>query len=190
MKKRIINSALIIIVACIAASSALLVSCSKPKDYRTDENKFATVTEGKTQLSGYLYLVDYNATLDICDADGNVLQSFALPNVGNEYYTSLDFSYAFEEAKFQDMNFDSFPDLYVPLSVTTTNLEGMAWLWDAEKSEFVLSDELSRLYELTVVAEEEMITSFDRTDLERIIQRDYKWEDGKLTQISEYTVTN
>lgn len=191
--KKIISHILSISFVLLAVS-VIACGCSKTpnyKKYRTELNRIDTVTVDGTELTAYFFLLkEGNAVLDVCNSEGEVLQSFEFPADGNEYYTSLDFSFAFKEAKFQDMNFDSHLDLYLPLSVTTPNLEGMAWLWDTESKTFVLSKELSKLYELTVFPEKKIITSCDYSSPDGITRSEYKWEDGKLVSVSEYTVTN
>ena len=194
MKKHLTKLFAILSALSILASSLLLCACSRTpnyKKYRIEKNKIDTVTVGDKEITGYFFLIkDGSAVVELCDSENNVLQSMSFPAEGNEYYTSLDFSFAFKEAKFQDMNFDQHLDLYIPLSVTTPNLEGMAWLWDTENSAFVLSEELSKLYELTVFPDEKMITSNDYSSPDGIVCSEYKWEDGKLTKVNEYTVTN
>ena len=64
----------------------------------------------------------------------------------------------------------------------------MAWLWSSDEKKLVLSEELSELYELTVFADEELITSQDYSSPDGILCSEYKWENGKLTKVGEYTV--
>lgn len=187
--KRIFKSiSLCLLTLTLIISSAMLFSCSKYKKFHTEENKIATVAVDGYNLTAYFFLLeDESAVLDLCDEEGKRFQSFEFPTE-SEYYTSLDFSFAVEMTVFQDMNFDGIADLYVPCSVTTPNLEGMAWLWDSDKKEFVLSEELSALYELTLYPEDEVLSSQDYSDPEKILCREYQWENGKLKMISEYTI--
>lgn len=169
--------------------TVLLSSCAPSyKDYHTEENIAASSAVGGEKVIAYLFKTDdTNAVMDICRESGKRIYRIDLP-AESEYYASLDFDYAFSNTVFQDMNFDGEMDLYVPCSVTTANLEGMALLWDTKKNEFVLSEELSALYELTVFPDEELITSQDYSDPDGILCSEYKWEDGKLVKVGEYTV--
>ncbi len=168
-----------------------LVSCAdKYEEYHTEDNKIGTVTVDEKELTAYYFLLeDGSAVLDVCDSKSKILQTIEFP-VQSDYYTSLDFDFGFANAIFQDMNFDGHKDLYVPCSVTTPNLEGMAWLWDSDKGEFVLSEELSALYELTVFPDEKLITSQDYANEDGILCKEYKWENGKLVQTGEYIINN
>lgn len=183
------NKILSIILAALIASAALLTSCAPSyKSYHTEENIAASSAVGGGKVIAYLFKTDdTNAVMDLCRDDGKRIYRIDLP-AESEYYVSLDFEYAFANTVFQDMNFDGELDLYVPCSVTTANLEGIALLWDTEKGKFVLSEELSALYELTVFPEDELITSQDYSNPEGILCSEYKWEDGKLVKVGEYTV--
>ncbi len=176
------------ILLCILAC-ALLTSCAPTyKKYHTEESIAVSTAVDGEKANAYFFLIeDGSAVMDICRDNGNRLQRIELA-VSCDYYASLDFDFAFANAVFQDMNFDGEMDLYIPCSVTTVNLEGMAWLWDSEKGEFVLSDELSKLYELTVFPDEELITSQDYSSPDGILCSEYKWEKGKLTKVGEYTI--
>ena len=181
------------IIFCITAlmlATAFLFAC-KPsyKVFHTKENMLGRVTVDGSKLTAYFFLIeDGSAVLDICNTEEKTVQQILFPLKG-EYYASLDFEYAFSYGLFQDMNFDGYQDLYIPCSVTTENLQGMAWLWDTEEESFVLSHELSSLYELTVFPEEKLITSQDYTDPEKILCKEFAWENGKLLQVGEYTVS-
>ncbi len=170
-------------------SSTCLFSCGyKYEKYHIEENIIGKTNVSDKELCAYFFaLEDGSALLDLCNTDGETVQSLSFPESG-DHYAFLDFEFAFENAVFQDMNFDGEDDLYVPCSVTTENLEGMAWLWDSDKGQFTLSDELSALYELTVYPEEELICSQDYSDPAAILCKEFKWEDGKLTQVGEYTI--
>lgn len=188
MKKFFKSISVCLTALALIASSTMLFSCSKYKKFHIEENEVATAAVDGYKLTAYFFLPeDGNAVLDLCDEEGKLFQSFEFPSKG-EYYTSLDFEFAFERTVFQDMDFDGNVDLYVPCSVTTPNLEGMAWLWDTKEKEFTLSEELSALYELTVYPEDEVLSSQDYSDPEKILCREYQWEDGKLKIISEYTI--
>ena len=181
----------LLLVALSLLLSLFLLSCSVSyKEYRTDENRARVFDVGGKTLSAYFFVVEdeEKAVFELCDTDGKVTQSFEFPFDGNDYYTSLDFEFAFDGVAAQDMNFDGENDLYIPLSVTTPNLEGMAWLWDEKEGEFVLSEELSALYELTVFPDEELITSQDYSNPDGVLCSEYKWEGGKLVKVGEYTV--
>ena len=177
-----------ILILCIV-SAALLTSCAPAyTEHHTEENVAASTALGKEKAIAYFFLVeDGRAVMDICREDGKRIQRIELPVYG-EFYACLDFEYAFDCTVFQDMNFDGEMDLYIPCSVTTANLEGMAWLWDSDEERLVLSEELSELYELTVFPEDKLITSQDYSDPEAILCSEYKWEKGKLTKVGEYTV--
>jgi len=182
----------LLLVALSLLLSLFLLSCSVSyKEYRTDENRARVFDVGGKTLSAYFFVVEdeEKAVFELCDTDGKVTQSFEFPFDGNDYYTSLDFEFAFDGVAAQDMNFDGENDLYIPLSVTTPNLEGMAWLWDSKEECFVLSEELSALYELTVYPEDKIIASQDYTADNGILCKEFTWEDGKLVQTGEYTIT-
>ena len=183
------NKILSVVLATVIVSTALLTSCAPSyKSYHTEENIVASSAVGGKKTVAYLFKNEESeAYMDICSDDGDRILRIDLPEE-SEYYASLDYDYAVEHTVFQDMNFDGELDLYVPCSVTTANLEGMAWLWDEEAGKFVFSEELSALYELTVFPDEELITSQDYSDPDCILCSEYKWEDGKLVKIGEYTV--
>ena len=189
-KRTIIRALLCVVLAFCAIFSC---ACTKSyKKYRKEENLCKKATVEKHSFEAYFFLLpEGNAVLQLTDEknDSKVHQTFEFPAEG-EFYTSLDFSFAFDGLSFQDMNFDGKLDLYVPCSVTTPNLEGMAWLWDSEKDTFVLSKELSALYELTVFPDEKLITSQDYTAPDGILCREFVWENGKLLQTGEYTINN
>lgn len=187
MKKRMICT---ISLSFAVILSLLLSSCGyKYEKFHTEENIMGETEISDKELSAYFFLLEEGgAVMDICNGEGELIQSLSFPKE-SEYYVSLDFDFAFEMAKFQDMNFDGLADLYVPCSTTTPNLEGMAWLWNSEAGEFVLSEELSALYELTVYPDEELITSQDYSDPASVLCKEFKWENGKLVQTGEYTVT-
>ncbi len=173
-----------------------LFSCAEKlpdySEYHTDENSIGTVTIGSTRLEGFLFTLESGEGRIEFTKEGSkkAHQAIPLPLEG-EYYTLLESDYARQFATYQDMNFDGCMDLYVPCCVSTANLEGMAWLWDDGKKEFVLSEELSALYELTVYADDELITSQDYSDPAGVLCREYKWIDGILTKTGEYTmITN
>jgi len=169
--------------------SLLLSSCAPAyKEYHVTENVIDISERGGEEQTSYFFLTDDgSAVLDICNEKGGRLQRFEFPQ-SSDYYASLDFEYAFASAVFQDMNFDGKDDLYVNGTATTENLEGMAWLWDEKEGEFVLSEELSALYELTVFPDEELITSQDYSNPDGVLCSEYKWEGGKLVKVGEYTV--
>lgn len=186
MKRKISITVLVPVLVSLVLSACAV---GKNKNY-TDETLLGTTDMEGFEITAYFYKnEDGSAILDLCDSSGTPFQSFDFP-VEGEYYTNLDYEYAIENGLFQDMNFDGYKDLYIPCSVITPNLEGMAWLWDTEKDEFVLSDELSRLYELTVFSDEELITSQDYAHENGILCSEYKWENGKLVKTGEYTVHN
>ncbi|MBE6714639.1 MAG: hypothetical protein E7575_05080 [Ruminococcaceae bacterium] len=204
MKKNTVKSAAICLLSAILIlSCASLFACSSKDedasikefkseyaDKHTEENLIATAKLDKeTEICAYLFAVeDSGAVLEIKKKDSQkIIESISLPEEG-EYYTVLDMDFASQNTVFQDMNFDGFIDLYVPCSVITPNLEGMAWLWDSEKSKFILSEELSSLYELCVFPEDELITSQDYSDPSAILCKEFIWENGKLVQVGEYTV--
>ena len=188
MKNRYLGIVSALLLLCMM-SCTLLTSCAPSyKKYHTEENVAITTAVGGSKAIAYFFLLeDGSAVMDICREDGKRLQRIELA-VSCEYYASLDFSYSFTNAAFQDMDFDGEMDLYIPCSVTTANLEGMAWLWDDEKGQFVLSEELSKLYELTIYPEDEIIASQDFSDPENIVRSEYKWENDKLVKIDEYIV--
>ncbi len=189
MKNRYLRIVSALLLLCMV-SCALLTSCSPAYDeYHTDEHMSASGIVGGKGANAYLFLLeDESAVMDICRRNGKLIQRIELGTTG-DYYTSLDFDYAFFNTVFQDMNFDGYLDLYIPCSVTTANLEGMAWLWDTAKKEFVLSKELSALYELTVVSKDKLIKSIDYLHPEGPYCTEYKWEGEKLTKVNEYIVT-
>ena len=181
-----------ILAALLVLSALMIFSCAPNyKEYRTEENTLATVeVDGHSYTVYFFCLPEGGAVMEFADNNNEkkIESSIDFPESG-DYYASLDFDFAFYKAAFQDMNFDGYTDLYVPCSATTENLEGMAWLWDTEKGEFVLSEELSALYELTVFPNEELITSQDYSSPDGILCKEFKWENGKLVQTGEYTIT-
>ncbi len=183
----------IILTAILILSAILLSSCSPNyKEYRVDKNIMGTVEVDGHSFTAYFFLLpEGSAVMELCDnnKDKKVACTIDFPE-SCDYYASLDFDFAFYKAAFQDMNFDGHADLYVPCSTTTENLEGMAWLWNSEKDEFILSEELSALYELTVFPDEELITSQDYSSPDGILCKEFKWENGKLVQTGEYTINN
>ena len=188
MKNKYTRLLSVILIICIVGIT-LLTSCTPAyKEFHTEDNVAVTNEIADEKLTAYFFILDDgSAVMDICRENGDRVQRLEFPTA-DEHYASLDFDYAFENAVFQDMNFDGVDDLYVPCSVTTENLEGLAWLWDGEAGEFVLSEELSALYELTVFPDEELITSQDYSHPDGILCSEYKWEEGKLVKIGEYTV--
>ncbi len=190
MKNKVFKT---ILTALLLLSLLILASCSPNyKEYRTDENIMGTVQVDSYSFTAYFFLLpEGGAVMELCDNNNNkkVVSTIEFPE-SSDYYASLDFDFAFYKAAFQDMNFDGHADLYVPCSTTTENLEGMAWLWDAEADEYVLCEELSALYELTVFPDEELITSQDYSSPDKILCKEFKWENGKLVQTGEYTITN
>lgn len=187
------NIKITFLLAILILSAFLICSCSSEyKEYHIEDNVMDSEKIDDHEFSAYFFLLpEGNAVIEItCTSccDGDVIQTIDFP-AQSDYYASLDFEYAFDNAVFQDMNFDGTPDLYVPCSVTTENLEGMAWLWDGKEEAFILSEELSALYELTVFPEDKLITSQDYSSPDEILCKEFKWEKGKLVQVGEYTVT-
>ncbi len=187
-------------ILCIALLLCSLASCSsgpeekdsKYKSYHVKENRAGSFNVSKElKLEAYLFaLEDGSAVLELKKPRSQkIIQSVSLP-ISNEYYSYLDFEFAFDNIDFVDINFDGYADIYLPCSVTTANLQGMAWLWNSEKCSFVLSKELSVLPELMVFADEKLITSQDHSDPSGILCKEFKWENGKLIQTSEYTISN
>lgn len=188
MKNRYLKIVSALLLLC-TVGAALLTSCAPSyKEHHTEKNVAASTALDGKKANAYFFLIeDGSAVMDICLENGDRIQRIELPKEG-EFYVSLDFDFAFANAVFQDMNFDGEMDLYIPCSVTTANLEGMAWLWSSDEEKLVLSEELSELYELTVFADEELITSQDYSSPDGILCSEYKWENGKLTKVGEYTV--
>lgn len=190
MKKAAFN---VILTSLLLMSAILLASCSPNYEkYRIDKNILSTVEVDGYSFTVYFFLLpEGGAVMELCDNndDKKVKSTIEFPE-SSDYYASLDFDFAFYKAAFQDMNFDGYTDLYVPCSATTENLEGMAWLWDAEEDEYVLCEELSALYELTIFPDEELITSQDYSSPDGILCKEFKWKNGKLVQTGEYTITN
>lgn len=183
----------IILTAILLLSAVLLCSCTPNyEEYRTDKNILTTVEVDGYSFTVYFFTIsEGGAVMELCDNNNeNKVESTIEFPESSDFYASLDFEFAFYKAAFQDMNFDGHADLYVPCSATTENLEGMAWLWDAKKDKYVLSEELSALYELTVFPDEELITSQDYSSPDGILCKEFKWENGKLVQTGEYTITN
>ena len=66
----------------------------------------------------------------------------------------------------------------------------MAWLWDKESCKFVLSDELSKIYELTVDPDKKTVSGTDYAAEEGPLYTEYEWKEGKLIKTDEYTINN
>ncbi len=173
---------------CIAAAAAVcmlavLSSCAqgRPEMY-TSDNLAGEVSQSGDELMFYYYSDDEGgAVLDICRERGGtpkLMQRISLEKSG-EYYTELDFELSFDGINFEDMNFDGSPDLYLPLSGVTENLEGMAWLWDGTKKQYVLSAALSKIPELTVDSAKKCIYGCDYSDGGESRSR-YEWNGEKL----------
>lgn len=187
------------VILCLALLLCTFTACSsdpdemesKYKSYHVKENRAGSFKVSKDlKLEAYLFrLEDESAVLELKKPDSqDIIKSVSLPVTG-EYYTYLDFEYAFDNIEFIDINFDGYTDIYLPCSITTANLQGMAWLWDNDDSSYVLSEELSVLSELTVFSDEKLITSQDYSDPSGILCKEFKWENGKLIQTSEYTIS-
>ena len=143
------KKALSLLVSCLMLVS--LVSCAAGKNSKHTAKTLAGCSEQDgTDLLFYYYEKDGGgAVLDVCTGKNgsNIIQIISLEKSG-EYYIELDYELSFEGISFDDMNFDGHPDLYLPLSAVTENLQGMAWLWNVDKEQYILSDSLSKITEL------------------------------------------
>jgi len=185
--KRIISAVLLL------SAIFALTACGEPdySEYRTDDNLIGKEEYSGKELSAYLFKPeDADARLEIVNAEKDkVVQYVDFPENG-EYYALFEMEFALPGATFQDMNFDGYKDLYIPCCAVTANLEGMAWLWDKNEGEFVLCEELCKVYELTVDAEKKIIVGTDYASKDGILRTEYKWEEGKLVKADEYIVNN
>lgn len=186
--KKLTAAALLILTVC----AAFLSSCSAAPSYEefhTEENIAASSAVSDGKVIAYLFRNEDNAAfMDICRDSGKRMLRIELPEE-SEYYACLDYDYTLYNTVFQDINFDGEADLYVPCSVSTANLQGMVWLWDTKAKKFVFSEELSKLYELTVLKDEKIIKSTDYENLDGPLCTEYEWKNGKLSEIRSYTVT-
>ena len=183
----------IILAASLIAAPAAFTACGKPdySDYRIRDNIVGTEKYDDKEFTAYLFKPeDADARLELVDTeDMKVAQAFEFPAAG-EYYALFEIEIALPGAVFQDMNFDGYKDIYIPCCASTANLEGMAWLWNKKSEKFVLSDELSKICELTVDAEKKTVSGTDYTAEEGPLYTEYEWKDGKLLKTEEYTVNN
>lgn len=141
-----------------------LMSCAGGKKSKHTAETLAGCSEQDgTDILFYYYPKDGGgAVLEVCTGvnGSEILQTIVLEQ-SSEYYIDLDYKLSFEGIRFDDMNFDGHPDLYMPLSTMTANLQGMAWLWNVDREQYILSESLSKIPELETDEEKKCIYGCD-----------------------------
>ena len=173
MKKEKIIIALILVLVVI---TGVFTACNGKGD---TENTSTTVAEGQEQ-KGYSIEIDQKDA--VISKDGKKIQKIKFPK-DVDYIVNI--GYARSHYEFIDMNFDGKEDLYIAVSKIDNIINYFCWIYDAEKDEFVYSEALSALKNISVDSKNKKILSDVSTDdATKILS--YVWKDGVLELEKEY----
>lgn len=149
------------------------------QDWRTRRGyeSAGKISEGQNPIGLLYFLYDNNQL------------GFHLDSEARTSVLKVDLSAADDPAlslknmKLEDLNFDGFKDIRIPVKYTDGNVIYKCYLWDKKQAAFEYSPELSALPGIEVDAAAKIIKSITYINYEKPAEKNYRWQNEKLTII-------